>query len=128
AATAALIALASWNVWLQFGRGTSDIERIAGEPAGRVVPLAATSGHSGTGRLFISEDGREGGLAVTGMAELPPGAGYWIWFIRRDQTRVPAGWFRPDSRGQAVVKVAIPSPLDQFTGVALTIDPTGARG
>ena len=92
------------------------------------MPLAANAGHMGSGRLFISEDGMDGGLAVTGLAELPPGAGYWIWFIRRDQTRAPAGWFRTDARGQAVVKVTLPGLLSQFVGVALTIDPTGAKG
>jgi hypothetical protein len=123
AAAAAIVALVAWNVTLQFGGSSSnDVGALAASAEGKVIPLASSTGNQATGRLYVSEDGTQGGLAVSGLPLLAQGAGYHIWFVRKDQSRASGGWFRTDERGQALVKVTIPGPLDQFQGVAIALD------
>jgi anti-sigma-K factor RskA len=129
AATAAVLALlAGFVVWHQFiGGNDSGVSALASAEGGSVIPLAGQNadGSPMSGRLYISEDGKEGGLAVIGMPVLEPGATYEIWFVRHDQSRAPGGLFVADARGSALVKVDIPGPLDQFEGVGITREPAG---
>ena len=127
AAALAILGLAAWNVALQVGGDNADVAALASRSDGSVIPLAPTvaSGRL-TGRLYVSDDGRQGGLAVSGLDFAPDGMEYQIWFIRADQTRADGGRFRPDARGQALVKVDIPGPLADFVGVG--ISPRGIAG
>jgi hypothetical protein len=124
-ALAAALALVGWNVTLQLDSSGSapfapgDLARAGHE---RLVSLeGAASGPEG--RLYISEDGTQGGLAVTGLASVAPPETYAIWFVRHDQSRASGGTFRVDARGQALVRVEIPGPLSEFEGVSVTREP-----
>ena len=130
AATAAVLALVSgFALWREFqddGAPANDLAALAWSKEGGVVPLASANGdRSLTGRVYFSEDRLDGGLAVVGLPTLPPNATFQIWFVRPDQTRASGGLFIADSRGAALVKVAIPGPLDQFAGVGITMEPAG---
>ena len=77
------------------------------------------------GYLVMSEDRRQGGLVVAGLPALSSGRSYQVWFVRPDQSRAAAGTFRVDSLGQAVARVAVPQPANDFHGVAITEEPAG---
>jgi anti-sigma-K factor RskA len=126
----AVIGLGGWNAWLQSqlpGDGDPAISSLvygSGGPV-TVVTLVAKPGTSGVGgRLVMSHDRTEGGLVVGGMPALQPGQAYEIWFVREDQSRVPANTFTVDSQGQAVFLVDVPQPADSFDGVAITTEPS----
>ncbi len=123
AATAAVVfGLLAWNLDLQLGGDDNDVGNLAGQSDGTIVPLKAGNlvGPQPNGRLYVSEDGRQGGLAVVGMPQDDTGRVYEIWFIRRDQSRASGGLFQVDNRGQALVRVDIPGALAQFEGVGIT--------
>lgn len=124
AATAAvLVGFAGWFTWDQLNSGGgADVAQLASGGDGIVVPLAGTNA---SGRLYISEDRKDGGMAVMGLAVLGSNETYEVWFVRHDQTRWSSGTFNVDSRGQALVKVAMPASLDDFDGVAISTEPAG---
>ena len=78
-----------------------------------------------SGRLYVSADQTQGGLAVVGLPPLPMGSTYQIWFVRPDQGRASGGLVVADQRGSALVKVTIPGPLSEFAGVGITGEPAG---
>lgn len=123
-ATAALLAIVSgWTAWDHLSSPGNDVATLARSPGGTTVLLAATSASSSSpsGRVYISQDGSRGGLAVQGLSTT--GGPYEVWFVRADQTRVSGGTFQVDPRGSALVKVEIPGSLAQFSGV--TVCPAG---
>ncbi len=123
-ATAALLAVVSgWTAWDHLSGSGNDVATLARGTTGTVVRLAATgaSSSSPSGQLYVSEDGRQGGLAVAGLST--SGGPYEVWFVRPDQTRVSGGTFDVDPGGAALVKLQIPAPLAQFSGV--TVCPAG---
>lgn len=128
---AAVIGLIGWNASLQArlsGNDGSALYRLFDRSGGRatVVTLVAKPGVSAIGgRLVMTQDRTEGGLVVGGMPALPAGQSYEIWFVRADQSRVPANTFTVDAHGQAVFLVDVPQPADGFDGVAITAEPSG---
>ncbi len=123
-ATAALLALVSgWTAWDHLSGSGNDVATVAGGTTGTVVRLEATgaSSSSPSGQLYVSGDGSQGALVVAGLST--SGGPYEVWFIRPDQTRVSGGTFDVDPRGSALVKLQLPAPLTQFSGV--TVCPAG---
>jgi anti-sigma factor RsiW len=123
-ATAALLAIVSgWTAWDHLSTSGNDVATLARSSGGPTVLLAATSAGSSSpsGRVYISQDGSQGGLAVDGLPAT--GGPYEVWFVRPDQTRVSAGTFQVDPRGAALVKLQMPDTLAGFSGV--TVCPAG---
>jgi len=123
-ATAALLAVVSgWTAWDRLSGSGNDVASLARGTSGTVVPLEPTGANpsSLSGRLYISEDRRQGGLVVEGLSTT--GGPYEVWFVRPDQSRVSGGTFQVDPRGAALVKLQIPDSLAQFSGV--TVCPAG---
>jgi anti-sigma-K factor RskA len=127
AAALALLALAGWNAWLQTHPDKGDVASLAAREEGGVIPLEPPGEPGGplSGRLYVSDDGLEGGLAVTGLHGLAGGQRYEIWFVRHDQSRAGGGLFTTDARGQALVRVDIPGSIDEYEGVAITAESAG---
>ena len=129
---AVFVGLVLWNVRLQLADGDERGEGLppASAPDGRVVMLAGSAEAPGSSaHLILSADGRRGWLAVSGLPTPPPGRAYQLWFVRPDQSRVSGGVFRVDARGDAVVVLAVPGPLDQFIRAGVTEEPdTGSPG
>jgi anti-sigma factor RsiW len=126
ALAAAVIGLLFWNASLQrrFSHQSTTIGTLASLPAESVVPLGGPSPGAGFGgRLYVSADRHQGGLVVNGLPVLQAGRAYQVWFVRPDQSRASSATFRVDTLGQAIVEVAMPRPLDQFDGVAVTEEP-----
>lgn len=119
-ATAALLAIVSgWTAWDHLSGSGNDVATLARSSGGTTVLLAATSAGSSSlsGRVYISQDGVQGGLAVEGLSTT--GGPYEVWFVRPDQTRVSGGTFQVDPRGSALVKLQMPDSLAQFSGVTV---------
>jgi hypothetical protein len=123
-ATAALLAIVSgWTAWDHLSSSGNDVATLARSSNTTVVSLAATSASSSplSGRVYISQDGSHGGLAVQGLSATS--GPYEVWFVRPDQTRVSGGTFQVDPRGSALVKLQMPDSLVGFSGV--TVCPAG---
>lgn len=129
AAIAALVlGLLFWNIQLQRALRTSpaQIGRLAGLPDTRVALLVSTpAAPNAIGRLYLTPDGREGALAITGLPALPPGQSYQFWFARPDNSRDSAAVFEVDERGQALVNVTAPGDLRQYNQIWITREPAG---
>ena len=67
-------------------------------------------------------------VAVSGLPALSGNDIYRIWFIRKDQTRVPGGYFQVDSHGQAMVRVDLPRPFAGFEGAGITREASTTSG
>lgn len=126
AALAVLLGIVLWRDSPPATGEGADVSSLARAEDGTVVPLAAAGGSpSLSGRLYVSADQTQGGLAAVGLPQLPAGSTYQIWFVRPDQSRASGGLFVADQRGAALVKVTIPGPLSEFAGVGITGEPAG---
>lgn len=129
AAAVILAALLGWNVLLQRQvadlrhPATVDVEVFARLTGGRAIALKGTGTPGARGTLFVSRDGLRAYLAVDGLAPLPTGRIYQLWFARTGIRPTTGGAFRVDTRGQAGTVVAIPAPLDEVTAIAVTEEP-----
>jgi anti-sigma-K factor RskA len=119
----ALAAAALWNVQIQ--QQAVSIEARARAGAG--IVLAGTGASSATARLYVSSDVQRAELAVTGLPQLRPDRTYQLWFARPGMPTETGGAFRVDERGQALVQVVIPVPLDQVNAIAVTEEPMPAN-
>ena len=126
-AAAGVVGLVGWNLALhhQFAdRGTPvAIEQLAHLPDGRIVALIGTGTPQASARLYVTEDGRRGELAVTGLPALPPGRVYQLWFARPGGPPLSGGVFHVDDRGQALTVVVVPVALDPVRAIAVTEEP-----
>lgn len=122
ATAAALAGVIGWGVYETLDNTGSSVQQLASSDEGYVVPLISSSGAS-SGRLYISEDKSQGGLAVSGLPTTANGQTYQLWFITRDQVWTSAGTFEVDSQGRGLVKVDLPGPVDDFDGVAVCTEP-----
>lgn len=124
ATAAALAVMVGWTAFqaLDSGGGNASVQDLASSSDARVVPLAGAN-TAATGRLYISEDGKQGGLAVQGLPSLPAGKSYQLWFVTPDQTWTAGGTFEVNADGRALLKVQFPGPARDFTGVAICTEP-----
>ena len=122
ATAAALAGVIGWGTWQALDTGSSSVQQLASSDQGYVVPLVSSNGAS-AGRLYISEDKSQGGLAVSGMPTTATGQTYQLWFISHDQQWTAAGTFQVDDQGRGLVKVDLPGSVDDFDAVAVCTEP-----
>jgi hypothetical protein len=111
-----------WNIQLQ--QQTVDIDARARSGAG--VALVGTGTPGASARLLIGPDLQRAEIAVTGLPPLAADRTYQLWFARPDQPTETGGAFRVDARGQALVPVVVPVPLNEVTAIAITEEPMPA--
>ena len=130
--TAAVLAgVIVWLAWGSDGSSSKNTQADADSVAAlaragniSVIPLAGTN-PGAAGRMYISEDGQQGGLAVTGLPAVNEDTVYQVWFVRRDQTRASGGIFTVDSTGDGLLTLAIPGAIRDFEGVVISQEPAG---
>jgi len=130
AVAAALAALLIWNASLEreLARRAPgpapgpEVEALSRRP-GRIVILAGTGKPDASARLFVAVDGG-GHLAVSGLAPLPRGRTYQLWFVRTGSSTVAGATFAVDASGRAWVKVAVPDSLDDVQAIVITEEPS----
>lgn len=102
------IALGVWNVSLH--------SQLSGMQALRALPLTGA-----TGSVVVARGG-QAELVVSGLARPASGRTYEAWIIH-GQKALPAGLFRPTSRGATVVRLR--EPVGAGARVGVTIEPSG---
>ncbi|MEZ4663893.1 MAG: anti-sigma factor [Caldilineaceae bacterium] len=73
------------------------------------------------GGLFAGPEGNL--LALRGLDTLPAEQTYELWLIDADGTPVPAGLLGADAPTHAAVSVELPGALEDFSAVAVSIEP-----
>jgi anti-sigma-K factor RskA len=100
-----------------------EVEMLARLPGGQLVKLAGTGAPTASARLYVVEGGRRAELTVDALPPLPRGRVYQLWFTEPGQPTRTGGAFGVDPRGDAVVQVAIPTPIERVRAVAVTQEP-----
>ena len=112
AACVAVVFVAGWAV----GRRTAAALR-----PDQVVTLAGPGGASGSARLSVLPTGtRRIELSVRGLAPLPPGMAWDVYFDDKRGHRRPAGSFLTDTRGGADVVLAVGASSADYTSIVVT--------
>lgn len=94
-------------------------------PASRVIELAAARPQAPSGRMFWDVAHNRWTFFAHHMPAVREGREYQLWLITADQRRIPAGTFRPDAGGHAVVQATYALPADSLGAIAVTEEPAG---
>jgi anti-sigma-K factor RskA len=94
-------------------------------PASRVIELAAARPAAPGGRMFWNVATNRWTFFAHNLPAVREGREYQLWLITTDQRKIPAGTFRPDPRGQAVVQATYALAPDSLGAVAVTEEPAG---
>lgn len=94
-------------------------------PASRVIELAAARPQAPSGRMFWDIANNRWTFFAYNLPATADGREYQLWLITPDQRRIPAGTFRPDGRGAAVVQATYALPADSLGAIAVTEEPVG---
>ncbi len=78
-----------------------------------------------SGRVFWDKQTGRWHVFVFDMKPPPPGREYELWFIKPDQTKVPAGTFGVDASGDAELVVKVPPDIGPLALAAVTDEPLG---
>jgi len=89
-----------------------------------ILLQGTTSAPNATGMLVISLDGSHGTLVVDRLPILSESQQYQLWLIR-DGKRTSGGVFSVDEKGYKGMYIKSPEPLDTYTGVGITVEPSG---
>lgn len=94
-------------------------------PASRVIELAAARPQAPSGRMFWDVTHNRWTFVAHHLPAVREGREYQLWLITADQRRIPAGTFRPDAGGRAVVQATYALPPDSLGAIAVTEEPAG---
>lgn len=111
-------------VWSATGPHVSpEVQILARLPGGQLLSLRGSAVPSASARLFVAENGRRAELDVDALPPLAPGRVYQLWFDEPGQPSRTGGAFGVDQRGDAVVRVVVPTPLERVRAVGITQEP-----
>jgi anti-sigma-K factor RskA len=94
-------------------------------PASRVIELAASRPQAPSGRMFWDVAHNRWTFVAHNLPAVAEGREYQLWLITTDNVRIPAGTFRPDAGGGAVVQATYALAADSLGAVAVTEEPAG---
>jgi hypothetical protein len=94
-------------------------------PTARVIEMAAARPAAPGGRMFWDPSTHRWTFFAHNLPAVRAGREYQLWLITADQQKIPAGTFRPDPRGNAVVEATYALPADALAAVAVTEEPAG---
>jgi hypothetical protein len=94
-------------------------------PASRVIELAAARPQAPSGRMFWDVAHNRWTFVAHNLPAVAEGREYQLWLITTDNVRIPAGTFRPDAGGGAVVQATYALAADSLGAVAVTEEPAG---
>jgi hypothetical protein len=126
-AVALLVVLASGLFF--FARSTTgphaslEVELLARLPGGQILHLNGSGVPSASARLYVVENGRRADLTADALPPLPAGRVYQLWFSAPNQPTRTGGAFGVDPRGDASVRVTVPTPLERVRAIAVTQEP-----
>lgn len=94
-------------------------------PAARVIEMAAARPAAPSGRMFWDPATDRWTFFAHNLPAVREGREYQLWLITTDQRKIPAGTFRPDASGGAVVQATFALAADSLGAVAVTEEPAG---
>lgn len=94
-------------------------------PAARVIEMAAARPAAPSGRMFWDPATDRWTFFAHNLPAVREGREYQLWLITTDQRRIPAGTFRPNQGGAAVVQATYALAADSLAAVAVTEEPAG---
>jgi anti-sigma-K factor RskA len=116
----------------RLGEAQSDNQRLAETltlitaPGARAVQLAGLGSNPGAvGHTFINYSQKKAIVYAFGLAPLPAGKTYELWWIDAGGKPVPAGTFGVDARGSARVVVDRVEGAEGIMAWAVTSEPAG---
>jgi anti-sigma-K factor RskA len=77
------------------------------------------------GRILWDQQKQNWHVYVFDLKPPPPGRTYELWFIKPDQTKVPAGTFDTDASGKGTMMVKVPENIGPIALAAITDEPMG---
>jgi anti-sigma-K factor RskA len=77
------------------------------------------------GRILWDQQKQQWHVYVFDLKPPPPGRTYELWFIKPDQTKVPAGTFDTDASGKGSLRVQLPEDIGPIALAAITDEPAG---
>lgn len=83
-------------------------------------PVSQSSSTSGT--IYMDPASGQGMVMCHNLPPIEQGHAYQIWFVR-GQERVSAGLLWPDHYGNAYTLIQVPSDLQTFDSIGLTVEP-----
>jgi anti-sigma-K factor RskA len=90
----------------------------------RLVSLAGAEAQPGaSGQILWDEQRGQWHVFFTGMKPAGAGKTYELWFVTKDQKKIPAGLFDPDSAGHATLSVKLPADIGPLALAAVTDEP-----
>ena len=92
-------------------------DSLAIRPLQAVVQSAGTSG-----MVYMDPISGQGMVMCHNLPAIEPGHTYQVWFVR-GQERVSAGLLWPDGHGNAYALIQVPSDLQTFDSLGLTVEP-----
>ena len=112
-----------WTWGVTGPHASPEMEMLARLPGGQVLDLYGTGVPTASARLFVADNGRRAELAIDALPPLRAGQVYQLWFAEPGQPIRTGGAFLVDARGDTVVQVTIPTPLERVRAVAVTQEP-----
>jgi hypothetical protein len=94
-------------------------------PAARVIEMAAARPAAPGGRMFWDPATDRWTFFAHNLPAVREGREYQLWLVTTDNRKIPAGTFRPDARGAAVVQATYALAADALAAVAVTEEPAG---
>lgn len=94
-------------------------------PATRVIEMAAARPAAPSGRMFWDPSTNRWTFFAHNLPAVREGREYQLWLITADQQKIPAGTFRPDAGGSAIVQATYALAADALAAVAVTEEPAG---
>jgi Anti-sigma-K factor rskA/Putative zinc-finger len=94
-------------------------------PAARVIEMAAARPAAPSGRMFWDPATNRWTFFAHNLPAVREGREYQLWLVTTDDRKIPAGTFRPDQGGAAVVQATYALAADSLAAVAVTEEPAG---
>jgi len=108
---------------IQLQQARDIVSTLTATDAMRVTLLAAKTPPQPQGKAFYVRDRSSLIFLATNMPSLPPGKAYELWLIPVTGAPVPAGVFKPDAHGSAMVLNPPLPPRTEAKAFAITVEP-----
>jgi anti-sigma-K factor RskA len=94
-------------------------------PGVRVMDAGATNARQPYGRMFWDQPTNRWTFVAYNLPATAAGHTYQLWLVTRDQKKVSAGTFDPQSNGSAIVRATYALAPDSLAAIAVTSEPAG---
>jgi anti-sigma factor RsiW len=94
-------------------------------PGYAVLPLPPQKGYESVkASVIYNPQSSDVQFSANGLAQLPPGKTYELWFLKPQGNPDPAGTFTPDQTGAAAHSATASQAIANYNGFAVSLEPT----